>query len=48
METKANNVPYIAYEAAMFRMERINRRLTWALLASLAVAVGAVIVAIVK
>ena len=41
-------VPYIVYEGELVRMERINRRLTWALLAALAVAAGALVALIVR
>lgn len=45
---KAKAVPYIVYEGELVRMERINRRLTWALLAALAVAAGALVALIVR
>ena len=41
-------VPYIVHEGELFRMERINKRLTWALLAALAVAAGALVALIVR
>lgn len=50
METKdkAKAVPYIVHEGDMVRLEIINRRLTWALLAALAVAAGAVIALVLR
>ena len=45
---KAKAVPYIVHEGELFRMEQINKRLTWALLAALAVAAGAVMALIVQ
>ena len=47
-QSKNKAVPYIVHEGELFRMERINRRLTWALLAALAVAAGAVVALIVR
>jgi len=41
-------VPYIVHEGELYRLERINRRLTWALLAALAVAAGAVIALVLR
>ena len=42
------NVPYIAYESDMARLERINRRLTWLTVGALLAAAGAWIVALIK
>lgn len=46
--SKDKAVPYIVHEGELFRMERINKRLTWALLAALAVAAGAVIALVLR
>ena len=45
---KDKAVPYIVHEGELFRLEQINRRLTWALLAALAVAAGALVALIVR
>ena len=48
MSDDRHNMPFIVHEGDMVRLERCNRRLTWALLAALAVAAGAVIALIVR
>lgn len=47
-QSKNKAVPYIVYEGELVRMERINRRLTWALLAALAVAAGALVALVLR
>jgi hypothetical protein len=47
-QSRDKAVPYIVHEGELFRMERINKRLTWALLAALAVAAGALVALIVR
>lgn len=47
-QSKNKAVPYIVHEGELFRLEQINRRLTWALLAALAVAAGALVALIVR
>ena len=47
-QSKNKAVPYIVHEGELFRMELINKRLTWALLAALAVAAGALVALIVR
>ena len=47
-QSKNKAVPYIVHEGELYRLERINKRLTWALLAALAVAAGAVIALVLR
>lgn len=47
-DKKTLSVPFIVHEGDMVRLERANRRLTWALLAALAVAAGALVALIVR
>jgi len=50
VDSKSNreSISWFVHEGEMMRLEIINRRLTWALLAALAVAAGAVIALIVR